>query len=303
MNAKFKYLGKHWQKLFWDVVKTSIASFGVIISFADAFLNVLPDESTLHRVLYQLVHLPFDKPATILILLLLIVVIATIANWPVTRAVYKDSMSDIKVIVECCDLFQQQGMRVIHSVDTFDTALGTIISPNSVHGHFLKQCKQSNIDIDTEIDNALKNISAEREDDDLPGRKLRYPLGTVCPVWIGNQQYSLVSFTHLNKEGNISITRREYTDFMINMWRGLASPIIRQETVNVAVMGNKFVDLPAEFSTEQKIDLMLQTFFMVQKERSCCKTLRICVHESNMAEVDFPNYHIIIDHLAKRPII
>ena len=303
MKTQIKYLGKHWRKLFRDVVKTSIASFGVIITFADALLNVLPEETTLHNLLYQLVHLPFDKPATILILILILVIVATIANWPTTRAVYKDTNSDTKVLVECCDLFQQQGMRVIHSVDTFDTALGTIISPNSVHGNFLKTCQENSFDIDQAIDNSLKDIAPASEDENLPGRKLRYPLGTVCPVWIDSQQYVLVSFTHLNQGGNINITRKEYTDFLINMWRNLSTPIIRQDTINVAVMGNKFVDLPAEFSTEQKIDLMLQTFFMVQKEKSCCRTLRICVHESNMTEVDFSNYHTIIDHLAKRPII
>ena len=87
------------------------------------------------------------------------------------------------------------------------------------------------------------------------------------------------------------------------MWRNLAEPRVREEEVNVAVMGNRFVDLPAEFSTEQKIDLMIQTFFAVAREKTCCRTLRICIHPDNVTEIDFGNYPTIMEHLAKRPVI
>jgi len=303
MQAKMKFLGRHWRDLLWDVVKTTIAGFGIIITFSDALLNVLPEESTLHSWLYKLVHLPFDHPATLLIAIGLLMLIGAIMNWPKTKATYKDPQTDIRVIVECCDLFDQDGLRVIHCVDTFDTALGTIISPRSVHGLFLARCKQAGVDADAEIDNALRFTEPEARDEELPGRKDRYALGTVCPVNIGQTTYGLVSFSHLQKEGNISITRKEYVNFFMTMWKNLSAPTLRQDVVNVAVMGNRFVDLPSDFSTEQKIDMMIQTFFAATRKKSCCRTLRICVHESNMVEVDFPRYEIIIDHLAKRPII
>lgn len=302
-NAKIKFLKKHWRELAGDVFKATIATFGVIITFSDALLNVIPDETILYRWLYQLVHLPFDKPIFILLLVLIIAIIATIFNWPKTRAVYKDPHSDLRVIVECCDLFDQEGLKVIHAVDTFDTELGRIISPNSVHGLFLQRAQKANIDIDSIIETRLQDTSPASIDEDLPGKKVRYTLGTVCAVDIEDDNYALVSFTHLKKNGTISIQRNEYTQFMLDMWRNLSSPFVRQDTINVAVMGNRFVDLPADFSTEQKIDLMIQTFFAIAKEKTCCKTMRICVHESNIAEVDFPHYELIISHLARRPII
>lgn len=87
----------------------------------------------------------------------------------------------------------------------------------------------------------------------------------------------------------------------MKMWEGLSKPHIREEIVNVAVIGNQFVDLPSEFTTEQKIDIMIQTFFVYARQHTTCKTLRICVHEKNAAEVDFYHYPAIIEHLAKRP--
>ena len=302
-NPQIRFLLHHWREWAKDILMSSVAIFGVLITFADASLNVFPKDTKLHDWLYQLVHLPFDKPMTIIVLILILILIATIANWPKTKAVYKDNRSDIKVIVECCDLFDQEGLRVIHAVDTFDTALGTVISPRSVHGMFLQRAKNGNVDVDAALDAALKGIEPESEDSTLPAKTKRYPLGTVCPVNIGSDMYALTSFTHLKANGTIEIERKEYTEFLMAMWRNLASPLIRQEVVNVAVMGNRFVDLPAEFSTEQKIDLMLQTFFAVSREKSCCKTLRICVHESNLPDVDFPHYETIISHLAKRPVL
>ena len=301
-NPKIKFLARHWRQWIKDILMSSIATFGVLITFADASLNVFPKESQLYNWMYQLVHLPFDKPVTIIVLILILMLIATIAHWPKTKAVYKDSRTDLRVVVECCDLFEQEGMKIIHSVDTFDTALGTIISPRSVHGVFLSKAQKAKVDVDEAIDKALKGVKPSGEDAELPGRTVRYPLGTVCPVMVGEEEYVLTAFTHLQPNGNIEIERKEYTEFLMDMWRNIASPLIRQDTVNVAVMGNKFVDLPADFSTEQKIDLMIQTFFAVSRERSCCKTLRICVHESNMADVDFPHYETIISHLAKRPV-
>lgn len=305
-NAKIKFLGRHWKELILSALKTTIVGFGMVITFSDALLNVLPKETEYSRpymLLYHLVHLPFEHPSTLIVAVLILMLIGLIINWPKTKAVYKDASSDLRVIVECCDLFSQQGMRVIHCVDTFDTALGTVISPRSVHGAFLQKCKENNFDIDKAITEGLRFQKPVATDDTLPANRQRYQLGTVCPVTLGSDTYCMVSFTHLQANGSIAITRKEYTEFLLAMWHNLSTPTLRQDEVNVAVMGNRFVDLPAEFSTEQKIDLMIQTFFMAAREKACCRTLRICVHESNMSEVDFPHYATIIDHLAKRPMM
>ena len=53
----------------------------------------------------------------------------------------------------------------------------------------------------------------------------------------------------------------------------------------------------------QKIDLMIQTFFAVAREKTCCRVLRICVHPDNAPDIDFEKYSVIVEHLAKRPVI
>lgn len=265
-----------------------------------ASLAVTPETSSAHQALSEvserLIHVwPLVAFAVC------VVVIATIKNWPRMHATYNDTRTDTRVIIECTDLLKEDGLKVIHAVDTFDTELGSIITPRSLHGAFLQLCRQQKFPIDEHLNQVLKQTKNGKTESQLPGRKVRYPIGTACPMKIGDEPYVLVSFAHLQTDGSIKISRKEYIEFLMKMWENISKPNIREEVMNVAVMGNQFVDLPSDFTTEQKIDIMLQTFFMFARNHTTCKTLRICVHEKNALEVDFYHYPTIIEHLAKRP--
>ena len=301
-SGKRKYVLLHWKRLVRhsarDFLQWSIMALTVISSL----IAFLPTE----KAAWMKAAIPYYVSTywwLSILLLLLCIGIAVLCNWPRTRVAYKDKKTDIWVIVECCDLLQQKGMKVIHTVDTFDTELNRIISPRSLHGAFLQLCQQHQIDIDGQIDAALERRVPRSVNENLPGRKNQYGLGTVCCVNIGEDPYACVAFTRLQPNGTIEITKEEYIRCLKQMWRNLSEPRNRHDEINVAVMGNKFVDLPAEFSTEQKIDLMLQTFFAVAREKSCCRVLRICVHPDNAPDIDFEKYPVIIEHLAKRPVI
>ena len=300
-SGKRKYVLQHWKGLVTKSVSLFAQWAVMIITLTGSLFGCLPEEKAgwlHHGVRYLLAN-----PVWVVFLLVLILLAALLYCWPKTRAVYKDRHSDITVIIECCDILRESGMKVIHVVDTFDMALGTIISPRSLHGAFLQLCQRQQIDVDAQVDAALAHLRPIGTNDELPGRKAQYDLGTTIRVDVGDEPFCCVAFTRLQPSGTISITKEDYIRCLKQVWRNLADPLVRSDEVNVAVMGNKFVDLPAEFSTEQKIDLMLQTFFAVMREKRCCRTLRICVHPDNATEIDFDKYPVIIDHLAKRPVI
>lgn len=301
-SGKRKYVLLHWKRL----AKKSMLDFlqwsVMTITIAGSLVAFLPTE----KVTWLKTAIPYylsNYWILAVLLLLVFLSIAVICNWPHTRAAYKDKKTDIWVIIECCDLLQQKGLKVIHTVDTFDTELGRIINPRSLHGAFLKLCEQAGVNVEEQIDAALDRRVPRTVDENLPGRKHQYGLGTVCRVEVGAEPFACVAFTRLQSNGTIEITKEEYVRCLKQMWRNLSDPLNRNDIINVAVMGNKFVDLPAEFSTEQKIDLMIQTFFAVAREKSCCRVLRICVHPDNAPDIDFEKYPIIIEHLAKRPVI
>lgn len=300
IKSRIAYFSYHWRHLLWEVLKKSIAWLSVCIATFSASFAIAPEGSAVRQFLLTIsVFLATGWPLALFVLL--IVLLATIKNWPRMQASYRDLRTDTRVVVECADLLREKGLKVIHSVDTFDTELGRIITPRSLHGVFLKYCQQRRFPLDEQIDIALRPLKKGKVDHQLPGRKQRYPLGTACPIVVDGEPFVLVSFSHLQADGSIQITRQEYTDFLMKMWENLSKPNIREEVINVAVMGNQFIDLPSEFTTEQKIDIMVQTFFAFARKHTTCKTLRICVHEKNAPEVDFFHYATIIEHLAKRP--
>ncbi len=286
--------------MLWSVTKESITWLSVCVATFSAVLTIIPNDSVAHQFL-EPIRVWLIQIWPVAVILLLLATISAIKNWPRMYASYYDLRTDTHVIIESANLLEQDGMKVIHSVDTFDTALGTIITPRSLHGAFLQLCQKSKFPLDEQLDMVLKPLKKGEFEEDLPGRKQRYPIGTACPIMVGDEPFVLVSFAHLQADGSIQITRQEYTDFLMRMWESISRPNIREEVVNVAVMGNQFVDLPSEFTTEQKIDIMVQTFFVFARQHTTCKTLRICVHEKNASEVDFYHYSTIIEHLAKRP--
>lgn len=296
-----QYVQKHWK---WFVRKAArgFASWGImLITLIGSFVAFLPEEQA--AKLRSAIDYTWIHPIVLILLVVLAVVCTIVYYWPRTIAVYKDKNTDIRVIIECCDILEQRGMKVIHVVDTFDSELDTIITPRSLHGAFIRRCQAQQVDLDTMIEDQLAKLVPVSSDENLPGRKNRYELGSLCPITIEDKHYCWVAFTHLQANGTIQITKDEYIACLKKMWRNLASPTIREEVVNVAVMGNRFVDLPAEFSTEQKIDLMIQTFFATAREKACCRTLRICIHPDNVTDIDFYSYPAVIAHLAKRPVI
>lgn len=298
-NTKLQYLSKHWKTYIWSVTKAFVAWFSVFMTSFLTLRNLfdLAGFTWLFNALSSAIVFGWTLPGVAILILLSV----SILRFPTIRSCYKDPKTNIRVIIECCDLLRQDGLKVIHSVDTFDTALDSIITSKSLHGAFLAMCKKQKVDIDSLVENGLKHATVEKHDESLPGKKDRYALGTTCPIMIKEKQFALVSFAQIQADGGIRISKQEYIDFLHRMWTNLSNPTIRQDEVNVAVIGNRFLDLPADFTTEQKIDIMIQTFFSVARERKVCNTLRICVHDSNALDVDFAHYPIVIEHLAKRP--
>jgi len=296
------YARRHWKGLLWRALKDTLMLLSVLIASYSALLSFASSSSAMEVFFSNANNWLFHK-GFVFLLIFVIYIIFIVKNWPRMRAIYHDERTDTNIIIEYADIFKQEGLKVIHTVDTFDTELDRIISRRSLNGAFLSLCEKHKTDLPSLLNRSLSIVQETETDSTLPGNKTRYPLGTTCALTVNDQPYVLVSFAHLQSDGSISINSQEYFSFLMRMWENLSKANVRQEEINVVVMGNKFVDLPSEYSTEQKIDIMVQTFFIHARQHNFCKTLRICVHENDALQVDFYHYPVILDHLSKRPEI
>ena len=112
-SGKKKYVLLHWKRLAWQSMRDFLQWGVMVITIIASLIALLPTD----KASWLKVAIPYYISTYWLVsilLLLLCVAIAVWCNWPRTRAAYKDKKTDIWVIVECCDLLQQKGLKVIH---------------------------------------------------------------------------------------------------------------------------------------------------------------------------------------------
>ena len=82
-----------------------------------------------------------------------------------------------RIILEVCNIFEQEGPKVIHCHHTFDTDT-EVMRESSVMGQFIKLCKEKNFDVDSQIDKWIaKHVHKSVEDEFLPCRKHIFNIG------------------------------------------------------------------------------------------------------------------------------
>ena len=90
--------------------------------------------------------------------------------------------SDSKLTMLVADLFEQQGLKIVHCSKSFETHKDVVRS-NSVIGQFIDYCKINNVNLDFQIDEWCKNMShIGKVDMSLKYRNKKYDIGTLCPI-------------------------------------------------------------------------------------------------------------------------
>ena len=88
----------------------------------------------------------------------------------------------------------------------------------------------------------------------LKGKKLVYSSGTVIHLEHQGQNYILTAFSRMRPNGNSSMSRITYTDFLSSLWKKLAVINVQDETLNITVFGASSISgLPADFSYQDKL--------------------------------------------------
>lgn len=308
ISLKWFFVKNNLGTYLWTMLRSAVAWFGTSLTL------VLAINSYAHikdQLPVKVVDTYNACPVVwLLILLVILFGISFFRHLPQLKAKYRDSSTGIKVIIEHCNLLKQDGMKIIHTVDTFETD-EKIVYPESLHGKFLADCRSRGIDVDAMVDNALQYMKQYSIDNQLVGRKKRYAIGTVIkPLADDNanhylKDFRMVAFSKITSQEDqshsIELSVPEYKQLLVNMWNTLSEPTQRMDTINMAIFGNKFLKMSGDYTTEHKIAIILDSFFIACHKQKCCDTLRICVHESNARDLDFPTLSALIKHYATKP--
>ncbi len=215
---------------------------------------------------------------------------------------YKSPRNNLNIEIKACDIFEQEGIHVIHCMDDFETSQRYILD-NSVFGQFLQKNRDKKFQINDKI---AKQLEEENSDGsyNLPNRRTKhYPIGTTLHYSIGRNEYRIVAFNHWDEDGKsiLPYTIEEYRSFLRRLWKNLSKEG-KSSIINITLMGNNFTTFrAAQPNTEHKIWIILESVFDAVRDWGFqCDKLRICIRENDVAQIKFTDLKSIIRYLDER---
>ncbi len=164
------------------------------------------------------------------------------------KQVYSIKARKNNVIIKSGDIFNEKGLILIPFNEYYDTKVDDIIiSSNSLNGKLLK-----NFDID--IDDLNEAIMNSKDPKNLPRKKtnrgFKFPLGRI----IKYKNYLLLSFSHFDDDNVAQITRIEYEQCLITMWKELRRTY-NGETIVLPLIGSGITSF-TDLTEKSNIDLL-----------------------------------------------
>lgn len=197
-----------------------------------------------------------------------------------------------QIILQVCNIFDQEGLKVIHCHNTFDTD-DTMVLESSVMGQFIKYCNDKQFDLDNEISKWIeRNKRKSIVEESLPCRKDIFNIGVLCPINVNGEMFALATFDDLQLFLDTGAMELDaYICFLDHLWMSLGKFGTEKSIVNIPAFGNRIVNVANNgFTIDQKIGLIVQSYFKRMKKHRLFETLRICIHESEAKNLDLKKW-------------
>lgn len=218
--------------------------------------------------------------------------------WPRLTVKSKVAGTDAVIEIRVCDLFEQDGVLVVSSNTTFDTAMeDRTISKASTQGQFTNRFCDALENLDLQIERALDGIDFEERDPATKpyGKRNEYPVGTVASVICNTKSAYFVAIASLNANRNASATREDILDALPRLWefvrtRGDLEPIA------VPIIGSGLARVPA--TREELIREIIKSFIAAAQVGRFCENLTISISPVDYRErnIDLPALGRFLEH-------
>lgn len=196
------------------------------------------------------------------------------------------SVPDIKITIKIGDIFNENANLIIGMNDVFDTEKGVIIKPKSIQGQFLtKVFNDDKIKLDKEIKTALNKIIGKKDPDKKQGKNIRYPIGTVATLSVGNKKYfcSAYSFMGNNLKAQSSIHNIFLS--LESLWSEIRLKG-QCDDVAIPVIGTDLARTTNTASYSNLIKLIITSFVVSSREAMITKHLKIIIYPDDIKKIN-----------------
>lgn len=204
-------------------------------------------------------------------------------------------IKNTKFTIETGNLLSSENdaLKVIPFNEYFDTVVdNNIISQNTLHGKFINEFyNHSQIAIlDQEIANKLQGQGAVNTSR-VVGKKIRYPLGTIVEVSHG---YALLSFSKFNSKNEANLTREEFFDCLLSMWKNIKR-INSNRAIILPMMGAGILRINNGALSKQEILETIIYSYLISGFNSN-NEIKILIDEKSRKDVDL--YKLSVQYKA-----
>lgn len=274
--SKFKYSLIRLKKNAWAVIGNTFAIAGVLLTIAEG-----ADEIFDYHKLFELYK---DYFLPILGVALLV---SVIKNWDRLQFEIQVADSpDVTVVLKVGDALRNKGAVIIPTNTTFDTEMkDDFISVGSLQGQYqLKYFKGKTSELDTLIDEGLKDKKFVPIKDGRKSKTKRYPIGTVCKLNGASKRAYFLADSDINKNGiPIDVETTDITEALFGLWENFNS-IGNMETYSIPLLGTGKAGVN-DASRDDVIKQILVTFLAATKEHKITEKLVICVHPNDYEKI------------------
>jgi hypothetical protein len=136
----------------------------------------------------------------LLIFLFPSIFIAFLRTFPKNSIVIKLRNTNAIINIKFGDIFNENGNIAIAVNEYFDSEIGSPVSPESIHGHFIKSVLGNRQELfDSAVYKSLKGISSTYHMRNF-GKQEIYPIGTTAVLEFGEKKYLLFALAKTNEQ-------------------------------------------------------------------------------------------------------
>lgn len=226
------------------------------------------------------------------ILIGLSIILSIIFNLEKLTFYYFIKDKDVKIKLVIGDLFKQRGDIVIATNTTFDTTMeNDFISKNSIQGKLSLKHYSKLEHLDSEITNALRDITPV----DILARKnskcLRYAIGTTIKLTHKSFKSYWVALSDINEFGKPISNFSNLQVSLESLW-SFMSVNGHMERLVLPILGSGKSAINA--SREKILKEIIYSFVVFSREKKITEELVICI-----SPTDYANKKISLDEISK----
>jgi hypothetical protein len=139
-------------------------------------------------------------------------------------------------------------------------------------------------ELDRRIDQALSDVMPI-EAVEKPGKKLRYPIGTVAPLTDAGRRLFFVGYTYMNEHNEARGTMDGIWKSLLNVWDAV-SKYGNGAAVSIPVIGGGQARIAQILPSQDSIRFIILSFMLASRNERVCDELRIVVRPQDYARLD-----------------